>query len=134
MREELIDLLHFLKSVYVSNSRTINTCSLINDEILKGYANTIEKILSHNVILVDKNKLEQKFEDAPMFIQDHIVIIQKDFTLHSQMRMPTFEFTGNRKNKGFKEYINKVLTNQLLEYFIDEVGVKGEGKDETTRI
>ena len=126
MREKLIDLLHFLKSVYVSDSRTINTCSLINDEILKGYADTIEKILSNDVILVDKNKLEQKFEDVPMFIQDHIVILQKDFTLHSQVHIPTFEFTGNRKNKDFQEYINKVLTNQLLEYFIEDVGVKGE--------
>lgn len=130
MRKELIELLHFLKGLYVSDSRTINTCSLINDEILRGYADTIEKILSHDVILVDKNKLEHKFEDAPMFIQDHIVTIQKDFTLQSQMRIPTFEFTGNRKNKGFREHINKVLTNQLLEYFIDEVGVKGEEKNE----
>lgn len=126
MREKLIDLLHFLKSVYVSDSRTINTCSLINDEILKGYADTIEKILSNDVILVDKNKLEQKFEDVPMFIQDHIVILQKDFTLHSQVRIPTFEFTGNRKNKDFQEYINKNLTYKLLEYFIEDVGVKGE--------
>lgn len=134
MRKELIELLHFLKSVYVADNRTINTCSHIDDEMIKGYAGTIEKILSNDVILVDKNKLEHKFEDVPFNIRNECVILQKDFTLHSQVHIPSFQYIGNRNNKDWQDYINKMLTQKLLEYFIDEVGVKGEEKDEATRI
>lgn len=130
MKEKLIKLLHFLKSVYVRDNRTINTCSLINNEILKGYADTIEKILSNDVILVDKNKLERKFEDVPFDIRNECVILQKDFILHSQVHIPSFQYIGNRNNKDWQDYINKMLTQKLLEYFIEDVGVKGEEKDE----
>lgn len=126
MREELIDLLHFLKSVYISDSRTINTCSLINDEILKGYADTIEKILSGDVILVDKNKLEHKFEEAPYDIKNEYVILQKNFALYSKVRIPRYEYQPNRLKTDFQEYINKMLTMKLLDYFIEEVGIKGD--------
>lgn len=132
MRKKLIQLLHFLKSVYVSDSRTINTCSLINDEILKGYADTIEKILSNNVILVDKNKLEQKFKDVPDSFNGFCLVYKKDFTLHSQVRISPFQYQANGDKKDFQEHIDKMLTNKLLEYFIDEVGVKGEEEDEQT--
>ena len=56
MRKELIDLLNFLKYGYVVDDRTVHTCSHIDYEIMKVYADTIEKILSNDVILVDKNK------------------------------------------------------------------------------
>ncbi len=124
MREELIELLHFLKSVFVCDSRTINTCSHIDSEMLKGYADTIEKILSNAVILVDKNKLEHKFEDVPIDVKNEFVILQKDFTLHSQVRLTMLEYIANSKNKDFQEYINKMLTHKLLEYFIEDVGIK----------
>ena len=124
MREELIELLHFLKSVFVCDSRTINTCSHIDSEMLKGYADTIEKILSNAVILVDKNKLEHKFEDVPIDVKNEFVILQKDFTLHSLVRLTMLEYIANSKNKDFQEYINKMLTHKLLEYFIEDVGIK----------
>lgn len=126
MRKELHKLLYFLKSVYVSDSRTISTCSHIDSEMLKDYADTIEKILSNDVILIDKNKLEHKFEDVPIDVKNEFVILQKEFTLQSQVRLTSFQYTANRKNKDFQEYINKNLTSKLLEYFIEDVGVKGD--------
>ena len=126
MKDKLIELLHFLKSVYVSDSRTINTCSHIDSEMLRGYADTVEKILSNDVILVDKNKLEHKFKNVPFDIKNDCVILQKDFAIHSQVRIPSFEYSRNRNNEDFKEYINKMLTHKLLDYFIEDVGVKGD--------
>lgn len=122
MRKELIDLLYFLKSGYVVDSRTIHTCSHIDDEIMKGYADTIEKILSNDVILVDKNKLENKFEEQPVDMKSDYITIQKDFFLRTQIRLAHFEYYNN--NKELKEYVNKMLTNKLLDYFISEVGVE----------
>ena len=81
MRKELIDLLYFLKSGYVGDDRTIHTCSHIDNEIMKGYADTIKKILSYDVILVDKNKLENKFEEQPVELKNDFVTVQKDFFL-----------------------------------------------------
>lgn len=128
MRKELIDLLHFLKSGYVVDYGTVHTCSHIDDEIMKVYADTIEKILSNDVILVDKNKLENKFEEQPLEKQPldmkrGCVIVQKDFFLRSQLQLPIFEYK-NVDIKDFKDYINKMLTNKLLDYFISEVGVE----------
>ena len=125
MRKELIDLLYFLKSGYVVDNRTIHTLEHIDYEILKGYADTIEKILSNDVILVDKNKLENKFEEQPLEKQPlemkrGCVIAQKDFFLRSQLQLPIFDY----KNVDIKDYINKMLTNKLLDYFISEVGVE----------
>ena len=79
MRKELIDLLYFLKSGYIVDDRTIHTCSHIDDEIIKGYADTIEKILSNDIILVDKNKLENKFEEQPFDMKRGCVIVKKRF-------------------------------------------------------
>ena len=123
MRKELIDLMHFLKSVYVMDSRTIHTCSHIDDKIMRNYANTIEKILSNDVILVDKNELEHKFEDVPVDIKSDYIIMKKDFKLRSQIRVSQFEY-AHRDKKDFQEYINKMLTNKLLDYFISEVGLE----------
>ena len=123
MRKELIDLLHFLKSGYVVDDRTIHTCSHIDNEIMKGYVDTIEKILSNDVILVDKNKLENKFEEQPFELKNDFVIVQKDFFLRSQLRLPILDYK-NIDKKDFKDYINKMLTNKLLDYFISEVGVE----------
>ena len=128
MRKELIDLLHFLKSGYVVDDRTVYTCSHIDDEIIKVYADTIEKILSNDVILVDKNKLENKFEEQPLEKQPldmkrGCVIVQKDFFLRSQLQLPILDYK-NADIKDFKDYINKMLTNKLLDYFISEVSVE----------
>ena len=128
MRKELIDLLHFLKSGYVVDDRTVHTFSHIDDEIMKVYADTIEKILSNDVILVDKNKLENKFEEQPLEKQPldmkrGCVIVQKDFFLRSQLQLPILDYK-NADIKDFKDYINKMLTNKLLDYFISEVGVE----------
>lgn len=123
MRKELIDLLHFLKSGYVVDSRTIHTCSHIDNEIMKGYVDTIEKILSNDVILVDKNKLENKFEEQPFELKNDFVIVQKDFFLRSQLRLPILDYK-NIDKKDFQDYINKMLTNKLLDYFVREVGVE----------
>ena len=128
MRKELIDLLHFLKSGYVVNDRTVHTCSYIDTEIMKEYADTIEKILSNDVILVDKNKLEHKFEEQPVGIKSDYTIMQKDFHLRTQIRLARFEYYNNKKD--FQEYANKMLTNKLLDYFISEVGVEKEKKNE----
>lgn len=124
MRKELIDLLHFLKSGYVVNDRTVHTCSHIDNEIMKEYADTIEKILSNDVILVDKNKLEHKFEEQPVGMKSDYITIQKDFFLRTQIRLAYFRYYNN--NKDLKEYANKMLTNKLLDYFISEVGVENE--------
>ena len=123
MRKELIDLMQFLKSVYVMDSRTIHTCSHIDYEMLKGYADIIEKILSNDVILVDKTKLEHKFEEQPIDIKIDYIIIRKDFHLCSR-----FEYYNNKKD--FKDYANKILTNKLLDYFIRECGVEKENNNE----
>ena len=123
MDKELIDLLYFLKSAYVVDNRTIHTLGHIDEEILKGYADTIEKILSNDVILVDKNKLENKFEEQPLDMKRGCVIAQKDFFLRSQLQLPILDYK-NVDIKDFKDYINKMLTNKLLDYFISEVGVE----------
>ena len=123
MRKELIDLLHFLKSVYVVDGRTVHTCSHIDNEIMKGYVDTIEKILSNDIILVDKNKLENKFEEQPFELKNDFIIVQKDFFLRSQLRLPILDYK-NIDKKDFQDYINKMLTNKLLDYFVSEVGVE----------
>ena len=123
MRKELIDLLYFLKSGYIVDDRTIHTCSHIDDEIIKGYADTIEKILSNDVILVDKNKLENKFEEQPFDMKRGCVIVKKDFCLRSQLRLSILDYK-NVDKKDFKDYTNKMLTNKLLDYFVSEVGVE----------
>lgn len=128
MRKELIDLMQFLKSVYVSDSRTIHTCSYIDYEMMKSYADIIEKILSNDVILVDKNKLEHKFEEQPIDVKSDYIIMRKDFHLCSQIRFSSFEYYNNKKD--FQEYANKMLTNKLLDYFIRECGVEKENKNE----
>ena len=125
MRKELIDLLHFLKSVYVVDYRTVHTCSCIDNEIMKGYVDTIEKILSNDVILVDKNKLENKFEEQPFELKKDGVTVQKDFFLRSQLQFPIFVY-NNIDKKDFQDYTNKMLTNKLLDYFISEVGVEND--------
>ena len=122
MRKELIDLLYFLKSRYVVDDRTVHTCSHIDNEIMKGYVDTIEKILSNDVILVDKNKLENKFEEQPFDIKKEYGIVKKDFCLRSQLILPILD-DKNIDKKDFQDYINKMLTNKLLDYFISEVGV-----------
>ena len=125
MRKELIDLLHFLKSGYVGDDRTIHTCSHIDNEIMKGYADTIKKILSYDVILVDKNKLENKFEEQPVELKNDFVTVQKDFFLRSQLNLSLLTLDYNNMDKtDFKDYTNKMLTNKLLDYFISEVGVE----------
>ena len=123
MRKELIDLLHFLKSGYVVDDRTVHTLGHIDEEILKGYADTIEKILSNDVILVDKNKLENKFEEQPLDMKNGCLIVQKDFFLCSQLRLSISDYK-NVDKKDFKDYTNKMLTNKLLDYFISEVSVE----------
>ena len=123
MRNELIDLLYFLKSVYVVDDRTIHTLSHIDNEIMKRYADTIEKILSNDIILVDKNKLENKFEEQPLDMKRGCVIAQKDFFLRSQLRLSILDYK-NVDKKDFKDYTNKMLTNRLLDYFVSEVGVE----------
>ena len=125
MRKELIDLLHFLKSGYVGDDRTIHTCSHIDNEIMKGYVDTIEKILSNDIILVDKNKLENKFEEQPVELKNDFVTVQKDFFLRSQLNLSLLTLDYNNMDKtDFKDYTNKMLTNKLLDYFISEVGVE----------
>lgn len=123
MRKELIDLLYFLKSGYIVDDRTIHTCSHIDNKIMKGYADTIEKILSNDVILVDKNKLENKFEEQPFELKEGFVIVEKDLFLRSQLRLPDFDYK-NIDKKDFQDYANKMLTNKLLDYFVSEVGVE----------
>ena len=123
MRKELIDLLHFLKSGYVVDDRTVHTCSHIDDEIMKVYADTIEKILSNDVILVDKNKLENKFEEQPLELKRNCLIVQKDFFLRSQLQLSILDYEKVDK-KDIKDYTNKMLTNKLLDYFVSEVGVE----------
>lgn len=123
MRKELIDLLYFLKSGYVVDDRTVHTCSHIDNEIMKGYVDTIEKILSNDIILVDKNKLENKFEEQPFELKNDFIIVQKDFFLRSQLRLPILDYK-NIDKKDFQDYINKMLTNKLLDYFVSEVGVE----------
>ena len=125
MRKELIDLLYFLKSGYVVDSRTIHTCSHVDNEIMKGYADTIEKILSNDVILVDKNKLENKFEEQPFDMKSDCVIVKKDFCLRSQLILPILD-DKNIDKKDFQDYVNKMLTNKLLDYFVSEVGVEND--------
>ena len=134
MRKELMELLRFFRTLYVSDNRTINTISLINDEIIKSYANLIEKILSNDVILVDKKKLERKFEDSPITIDEiGCAILKKDFVLHSQVNISYIEYINSKQDKAtyekFKDYINNMLTMKLLDYFIYEVGLK-EDKSE----
>jgi len=128
MREELIDLLHFLKTLYVSDSRTIHTCSRIDDEMIKNYTDTIEKILSNEVILVDKNKLENKFKDVPVTEDRALecVILEKNFSLHSQTRISNFEYQHDFYKKDFQDYISKMLSMRLLNYFVEEVGCEKE--------
>lgn len=128
MRKELIDLLHFLKSVYVVDGRTVHTCIPIDNEIMKGYVDTIEKILSNDIILVDKNKLENKFEEQPFELKNDCVTVQKDFFLRSQLRLPILD-DKNIDKKDFQDYVNKNLTNKLLDYFVSEVGL-GNDKSE----
>ena len=123
MRKELIHLLYFLKSGYVVDDRTVHTCSHIDNEIMKGYVDTIEKILSNDIILVDKNKLENKFEEQPFELKNDFIIVQKDFFLRSQLRLPILDYK-NIDKKDFQDYINKMLTNKLLDYFVSEVGVE----------
>ena len=125
MRKELIDLLHFLKSGYVVDDRTVHTLDHIDDEILKGYVDTIEKILSNDVILVDKNKLENKFEEQPLDMKNGCLIVQKDFFLRSQLQLSILDYKKVDK-KDIKDYTNKMLTNKLLDYFVSEVGVEKE--------
>ena len=123
MRKELIDLLYFLKSGYVVDGRTVHTCSPIDNEIMKGYVDTIEKILSNDVILVDKNKLENKFKEQPIELKRGFLIMQKDFFLRSQLQVSILDCEKVDK-KDFKDYTNKMLTNKLLDYFVSEVGVE----------
>ena len=128
MKEELIELLRFFRSVFVSDNRTINTISHIDDKMIRHYGDVIEKILSNDVILVDKNKLEHKFKDVPLTLDDNIacVIMQKDFNLSSQIKITNREYNANRKNESFKKYINNMLTAKLLDYFINELKVDEE--------
>lgn len=126
MRKKLIDLLHFLNSVYIMDSRTIHTSSHIDYEMMKDYANTIEKILSNDVILVDKNELEHKFEEQPVDIKNESIIAQKDFHICSQIRLSILNY--NNMNKEFQDYVNKTLTNKLLDYFISKVGVEDKSE------
>ena len=128
MRKELIDLLHFLKSGYVVDDRTVHTLGHIDEEILKGYADTIEKILSNDVILVDKNKLENKFEEQPLDMKNGCLIVQKDFFLRSQLQLSISAYK-NVDKKDIKDYTNKMLTNKLLDYFVSEVGVEKENEE-----
>ena len=127
MKKELIDLMQFLKSVYVMDSSTIHTCSHIDYEMMKGYADIIEKILSNDVILVDKNKLEDKFKEQPVDIKSDYIIMRKDFHLCSQIRLSPFEYSNK---KDFQDYANKMLTYKLVDYFIRECGVEKENNNE----
>ena len=73
--------------------------------------------------MVDKNKLENKFEEQSFELKEGFVIVEKDFFLRSQLRLPDFDYK-NIDKKYFQDYINKMLTNKLLDYFISEVGVE----------
>ena len=90
---------------------------------MKVYADTIEKILSNDVILVDKNKLENKFEEQPLELKRNCLIVQKDFFLRSQLQLSILDYEKVDK-KDIKDYTNKMLTNKLLDYFVSEVGVE----------
>ena len=128
MKEELIELLRFFRSVFVSDNRTINTISHIDGEMIKHYGDVIEKILSNDVILIDKNKIEHKFVDVPLTLDENVacVILEKYFVLNSQIRITNREYNVNRNNESFKKCINNMLTAKLLDYFINELKVDVE--------
>lgn len=126
MLKELRELLKLLKTAYVSNNRTLDTIFHIDQQMIENYADIIEKILSNDVILVDKEKLKRKFEDVLIEFDEnaYCVIFEKKFILHSQIKITNIEYHMNRKNPTFKNYIQNILNMNLFDYFINEVGLK----------
>jgi hypothetical protein len=123
VKETMVDLLCFLKSLYIGGGRTINTLSPISDEKRKEYIHLIEKILNNDVILVSKDKLEKSFKASPMKIdKDNTFVFEKNYTLTSQVRISPCDYCEYINTERFKNYLDDTLTNELVSYFINNLG------------
>ena len=123
IKEELLDLQLFLKGLYIGGGRTINALSPISDEKRKDYIHLIEKILNNDVILVSKDKLEKSFKGSPMKVDKlNAFVFEKNYTLTSQVRISPYEYSEYVNTERFKKYLDDTLTNQLVSYFINNLG------------
>jgi hypothetical protein len=123
VRETMIDLLGFLKYLYIGGNGMINNIEPINDEQRKEWVNVIEKILSNDVILVSKNKLERSFKEVPVAIdKNNAFVFEKNYKLSNQIRLAPYEYNEYSSTERFKKYLDEMLTNGLVNYFISDVG------------
>jgi hypothetical protein len=123
IKEAMLDLQLFLKSLYIGGGRTINSILPISDEKRKEYINLIEKILNNDVILVSKDKLEKSFKESLIKVdRDNAFVFEKNYTLTSQVRISPYEYGEYANTERFKKYLDDTLTNQLVSYFINNLG------------
>ena len=123
IKEELLDLQLFLKGLYIGGGRTINTLSPISDEKRKDYIHLIEKILNNDAILVSKDKLEKSFKGSPMKVDKlNAFVFEKNYTFTSQVRISPYEYSEYVNTERFKKYLDDTLTNELVSYFINNLG------------
>jgi hypothetical protein len=122
IKETMLDLQLFLKGLYIGGGRTINTLSPISDEKRKEYIHLIEKILNNDVILVSKDKLEKSFKGSPMKVDNNSFVFEKNYTLTSQVRISPYDYGEYVNTERFKKYLDDTLTNELVSYFINNLG------------
>jgi hypothetical protein len=123
IKETMLGLQLFLEGLYIGGGRTINSLSPISDEERKEYIHLIEKILNNEVILVSKDKLEKSFKESPIkFDKDNNLVIEKNYTVTSQVRMLPNEYCEYVNAESFKKYLDDMLTNELVSYFINNLG------------
>lgn len=123
VRETMVDLLCFLKSLYISGN-TVKTVSPISENLKEESIKIIENILSYDVILVNKNKLVMNFTNAPSCLDRHAkcVTLKKCYEVESKLMITNEEYEQNIKDEQFRKYLDKQLTNGLVSYFINNVG------------
>jgi hypothetical protein len=122
IKEAMLDLQLFLKGLYIGGGRTINSLSPISDEKRKEYIHLIEKILNNDVILVSKDKLEKSFKASPMKVDKNDFVFEKNYTLTSQVRISPYDYGEYENTERFKKYLDDTLTNELVSYFINNLG------------
>jgi hypothetical protein len=75
------------------------------------------------VILVSKDKLEKSFKGSLMKVdKDNNFVFEKNYTLTSQVRITPYEYDEYVNTERFKKYLDDTLTNQLVSYFINNLG------------
>lgn len=123
IKETMLDLQLFLKGLYIGGGREISSLEPISDEKRKECINVIERILSNDVILVSKNKLEKKFKEVPVKIdKNNAFVFEKNYTLSSKVMISPYEYSAYVNTERFKKYLDDTLTNGLVSYFINDVG------------